>query len=122
MSDIQSVLREDRVFPPNPRFAQAARLQGLEAYEALYNRSVQEPEAFWADMAAELHWFRRWDRVLEWNFPWAKWFIGGQTNLAFNCVDRHVLAGRRNKAAIIWEGEPGDQRTLTYGDLQREVS
>jgi acetyl-CoA synthetase len=122
MSDIQSILREDRIFPPNPQFAQSAHLQGPEAYEAMYRRSVEEPEAFWGEAADALHWFRRWDRVLEWNFPWAKWFVGGQTNLAYNCIDRHVLSGRRNKAAIIWEGEPGDQRTLTYGDLLREVS
>src|SRR5215813_3558555 len=72
-------------------------------------------------MAEELHWFKRWDKVLEWNPPHAKWFIGGKTNLSYNCLDRHLVTERRNKAALIWEGEPGEQRTLTYHQLHREV-
>jgi acetyl-CoA synthetase len=82
---------------------------------------VKDPEKFWGGIASDLHWFKKWDKVLEWNVPWAKWFVGGQINLSYNCLDRHVQSWRRNKAAIIWEGEPGDSRTLTYQQLLVEV-
>jgi len=88
---------------------------------AIYDRAAADPEAFWAELAGELEWMRPWEKVLDWQPPFAKWFVGGQLNASVNCVDRHVRAGRRNKAAIVWEGEPGDQRTLTYFDLHREV-
>ena len=121
MSDIHSVMREERVFHPPPAFTARARIRSLEEYDKLYQRSVDQPEEFWGEVAGDLHWFRRWERVLEWNYPWAKWFVGGQTNISHNSLDRHLGTWRRNKAALLWEGEPGDTRTLTYGELHREV-
>jgi len=119
--DIDSTLREDRVFPPPAEFSARAHIKSLEEYEALYQESIQNPEQFWAGVARELHWFKPWDKVLEWNLPWAKWFVGGKTNLSYNCVDRHVQGESRNKTALIWEGEPGEIRRLTYGELLAEV-
>jgi acetyl-CoA synthetase len=121
MEKIEAVLKEERVFQPSEAFRQAARIRRLEDYEALYRESLEEPEKFWSRVASELHWFKPWDKVLEWNPPNARWFIGGQLNLSYNCLDRH-LATRGNKAAIIFEGEPGDSRILTYQQLHREVS
>ena len=120
-SDIESVLKERRVFPPDPAFAVAAHVKSPEEYERIYGQSVDEPEAFWAGVARELDWFTPWQRVLEWNPPDAKWFVGGTLNISYNCLDRHLVTWRRNKAAIIWEGEPGDRRVLTYQMLHREV-
>ncbi|HEX6739260.1 MAG TPA: AMP-binding protein, partial [Vicinamibacteria bacterium] len=119
--DILSVLKETRVFPPPPEFAQQAHIKSLDEYRALYRRSVDDPEGFWAEQAGALQWSRRWDKVLEWKAPFAKWFLGGTLNISENCLDRHVATWRRNKAAIIWEGEPGDVRTLTYQQLLSEV-
>jgi len=119
---IESVLKEGRVFPPSPDFAAAAHVKSAAEREALTRAAAEDPEAFWADIARELHWFEPWSKVLDWQVPFAKWFVGGKTNLAYNCIDRHCDTLRRNKAAIIWEGEPGDSRVLTYADLQREVS
>jgi acetyl-CoA synthetase len=119
--DIDSTLRENRVFPPPAEFSAKAHIKSLEEYEALYKRSIEDPETFWADAARELDWFKPWDKVLEWNLPWAKWFVGGKLNLSTNCVDRHALGERRNKTAIIWEGEPGEIRRLTYAELHAEV-
>src|SRR5688572_12522510 len=93
----------------------------MDDYRALYERSVSDPEGFWAEQAHTLKWSRQWDTVLEWKPPFAKWFLGGQLNVSENCLDRHVATWRKNKAAIIWEGEPGDTRTLTYQELLREV-
>ncbi|WP_428265390.1 acetate--CoA ligase [Haliangium sp.] len=121
MSEIESVLHEQRVFQPAKAFADAARVKSMEEYEALYRRADEDPAGFWAEVAQELHWFEPWKEVLEWSLPDAKWFVGGKTNLAYNCLDRHLSGPRRNKAALIWEGEPGDQRTLTYQQLHREV-
>ena len=121
-SDIESVLKEQRVFPPPADFAAAAHVKSLAEYERLYRQSVDDPERFWGDVARELHWFTPWTRVLEWNPPDAKWFVGGTLNLSYNCLDRHLSTWRRNKAAIIWEGEPGDRRILTYQTLHHEVS
>ncbi|MBM3269777.1 MAG: acetate--CoA ligase [Candidatus Sericytochromatia bacterium] len=120
-SQIQSILQEKRVFPPPERFSQGAHIQSLREYEAIYDRSVRDPEGFWAEIAEQLHWFRKWDRVLDWQPPFAEWFVGGQTNLAYNCLDRHLTTARKNKAALLWEGEPGDTRVLTYFELHREV-
>src|SRR5262245_59333329 len=120
-SDIDSVLKEHRVFPPPAEFSSAAHVKSLEEYERLYKQSVEDPERFWAQIAHELHWFTPWTRVLEWQAPDAKWFVGATTNLSYNCLDRHLKTERRNKAAIIWEGEPGDRRVLTYQMLHREV-
>src|SRR5690348_9547819 len=115
---IDALLQETRVFAPPPQFAATAVVRD----PAVYKRASEDPEAFWAEAARRLEWVKPWDKVLEWNAPWAKWFVGGQLNASYNCVDRHVKTWRRNKAAIIWEGEPGDMRVLTYRDLQREVN
>jgi len=119
--DITSVLKEDRVFNPSPDFCKKAHINSLEEYEAMYKRSIDDPHGFWAEQAEKLHWFKKWDNVLEWNEPFAKWFAGAKTNLSYNCLDRHLNTWRKNKAALIWEGEPGDSRVLTYQDLHREV-
>ncbi|MGA3101394.1 MAG: acetate--CoA ligase, partial [Terracidiphilus sp.] len=119
--DIDSTLRENRVFPPPPEFSAKARIGSLAEYEALYKQSIDDPEKFWAGVAKELHWFKPWDKVLEWNLPWAKWFVGGKLNLSYNCVDRHALGERAQKTALIWEGEPGEIRRLTYAELHAEV-
>ncbi len=123
--DIDSTLRENRVFPPPAEFSARAHIKSLAEYEALYKQSIEDPETFWAGAARELHWFKPWDKVLEWNLPWAKWFVGGQINLSYNCldrhVDRHVGGGRGQKTALIWEGEPGEIRRLTYAELLAEV-
>jgi acetyl-CoA synthetase len=122
-SNIESVLHEERVFPPPPGFSERAHVKSLEELEALRREASDTPEAFWARMAeAELHWFKKWDTVLKWEPPHAEWFVGGKINVSYNCLDRHLQTWRRNKAAIIWEGEPGEQRTLTYAQLHREVS
>ncbi len=119
---IESVLKEDRVFAPDPSFAASALVGSAAERAALTRAAAEDPEAFWAGIAGELHWFEPWQRVLDWKVPFAEWFVGGKTNITYNCVDRHCQTWRRNKAAIIWEGEPGDSRVLTFGDLQREVS
>jgi acetyl-CoA synthetase len=117
-----SLLREDRVFPPPPEFAAKAHVKSLAEYEALYNRSVADPEAFWAEVARELHWFKPWTKVLEWNEPWAKWFVGATCNISYNCLDLQIERGRGDKTAILFESEPGEVRKLTYSELLREVS
>jgi len=121
MSDIDSVLKEERIFPPAEEFARRARVSSPEEREHLAERAARDPEGFWADVAGAVTWTRRWDKVLDWNPPWAKWFVGGQLNLSANCLDRHLGGPRRDKPALVWEGEPGDQRTLTYAELHREV-
>ncbi len=115
---IAALLTETRRFPPPPELAARANVRDPRVYQ----EAEADFEAFWARHAeAELEWFRKWDRVLEWNAPWAKWFVGGQINVCYNCVDRHTKTWRRTKAALVWEGEPGDSRVLTYLDLHREV-
>ncbi len=120
-TSIHSVLQEQRKFEPPPEFAERAHIKSLAEYERIYKESVEEPEKFWGRVARELYWFKPWDKVLEWNAPWAKWFVGGQINLSYNCLDRHVQTWRKNKAALVWEGEPGEVRTFTYQQLHREV-
>ncbi len=112
--DIESVLNEQRVFTCDPAFAEAAHVKSTDEYERIYRESIADPEAFWAKVGSELAWFTPPEKTLEWNCPDAKWFVGGQLNLSYNCLDRHLTTARRNKAAIIWEGEPGDVRVLTY--------
>jgi acetyl-CoA synthetase len=121
-TNIDSVLKEKRVFEPSKEFVQQAHVKGIDGYETIYKQAEADPEKFWGDAASNLHWFRKWDKVLDWNLPWAKWFVGGEINLSYNCLDRHVATWRKNKAALIWEGEPGDTRTLTYQQLLIEVS
>jgi acetyl-CoA synthetase len=116
--EIADLLREDRTFPPPADF----RARAVVRDEQIYEEAARDPEAFWARLAAELEWSRPWDQVLDWQPPHAKWFVGGQLNASVNCLDRHVRGPRRNKAALMWEGEPGDKRTLTYFDLYRQVS
>ncbi|ADE54088.1 acetate/CoA ligase [Coraliomargarita akajimensis DSM 45221] len=119
---METVSHEHRKFSPLPEFAEQARIGSMEAYEELYARSIADPEAFWAEAAQELHWFKPWDSVLdESEKPFFKWFDGSRTNLSYNCLDRHVLEGRGAKTAIHWEGEPGDKRALSYSELLAEV-
>src|SRR3984885_1283953 len=118
MDEISALLQENRRFPPSDAFRRTA----IAGDPGVYARAAADPEAFWASFAGELEWISPWSRVLEWTPPYAKWFVGGKLNASVNCLDRHVRGPRRNKAALIWEGEPGDRRTLTYFDLFREVS
>ena len=119
---IESVLNEKRVFAPSAEFSQSARIKSLEEYQQIYDRAKADPAAFWADLAAtELDWFEKWHTVLDWQPPNAKWFDGGKINISYNCLDRHLKTWRKNKAALMWEGENGDSRTLTYAQLHREV-
>ena len=120
--DIESILREGRTFPPPPEFSRAARVKSMDEYKALCRRAEENPEAFWGECARELSWFKPFDQVLEWKFPFAKWFLNGKLNASYNCLDRHLATARRNKAALIWEGEPGDTRVLTYQMLASEVA
>jgi acetyl-CoA synthetase len=119
--DITSVLREGRKFAPPAGFSANAQVKSLAEYQALYRRAAEDPEGFWAECARELHWFKPFTKTLDWNPPFAKWFVGGELNVSYNCLDRHLSGSRRNKAALIWEGEPGDSRVLTYQMLADEV-
>ncbi len=118
---IDSTLTESRKFPPPPEFSTRAWVKNFDEYQALCRRADADPDAFWAECARNLHWFKPFSKTLEWNFPNAKWFVGGAINAAYNCLDRHLDGPRRNKAALIWEGEPGDSRVLTYQMLADEV-
>ncbi len=115
---LDALLQETRSFPP-PAYV---RTGAIASDPGIYRRADLDPEGFWSEMGTALHWMRPWDRVLQWDPPHAQWFVGGELNVAENCVDRHCVGPRRNKAAIIWEGEPGDQRVITYGQLQRDVA
>ena len=118
---IESVLHETRKFPPPSDFAAQANISSEEQYQQMWTRAKDDPAGFWGDMAANLDWFKKWDTVLDGAMPNTKWFVGGKLNLSYNCLDRHLLGPNKNKAAIIWEGEPGDTRVLRYQDLHREV-
>jgi acetyl-CoA synthetase len=115
--DISALLSEDRIFDPPDAF----RARALVQDRSVYDRAEADPEGFWADQAERLLWFKRWDRVLEWTPPWVKWFVGGTLNASYNCLDRHVEAGGGGKVAYHWEGEPGEERTITYKELLDEV-
>ncbi len=127
LSDITSILNEHRRFTPFPAFSKQAHIKSMAQYKKMYAESIRKPDIFWAKVARELHWFKPWKKVLEWKEPYAKWFVGAKTNLSYNCLDRHVNAGRRNKVAAIWEGEPGDElhysraRNISYGSLLRQT-
>ncbi len=112
---LADLLREDRSFAPSPEFVKRANVNDPGVYK-------KDRLKLWESFAEDLHWFKKWDKVLEWNLPFAKWFVNARTNISFNCLDRHLATPRRNKAAILWEGEPGDERVLTYDTLHREVS
>ncbi len=120
-TNIESQLNEQRIFPPSPEFSKGAHIHSLDVYESILKRATEDPEGFWAEIAAELHWFEPWQKVLEWDLPFAKWFVGGKTNISYNCIDRHLTTHRKNKIAILWEGEPGEVRALSYQMLHREV-
>ncbi len=115
--EIEALLKEDRTFAPSEEF----RSRALINDPAIYETAAKDPEAFWEGFAKELEWIKPWSKVLDWKAPDAKWFVDGKLNASANCLDRHVRTARRNKAAFIWEGEPGDRRTLTYFDLYRQV-
>ena len=115
---IEALLDEQRRYPPSRQFSREAHLNNQE----IYSQALEDPEAFWADKAKQIDWFKSWDKVLDWQLPSAKWFVGGRLNVSYNCLDRHLKTWRKNRAALIWEGEPGDQRVLTYQDLYREVN
>jgi acetyl-CoA synthetase len=115
--EIEALLQEHRTFAPTEQFIRHSLVNDPD----IYAKAAADPEAFWAGFARELEWITPFSKVLEWNPPDAKWFVGGRLNIAANCLDRHVRTARRNKAAFIWEGEPGDRRTLTYFDLYRQV-
>ncbi|MDH3494612.1 MAG: acetate--CoA ligase [Acidobacteriota bacterium] len=121
-TSIESVLNEDRVFEPDEEFSRGAHIKSFEEYERIYDEAAKDPVAFWESVAESLHWFEPWHTPLVWTEPHAKWFVGGKTNVSYNCIDRHLETYRRNKAAIIWEGEPEDEiRTVTYQQLFNEV-
>jgi acetyl-CoA synthetase len=111
------------VYRPSVEFCRRAQVQDMDTRRELCRQAEEHPEEFWGRLAeTEMFWFRKWDNVLEWNPPFVKWFTGGKTNISYNCLDRHLATPRKNKAAILWEGEPGDQRVLTYQELHRLVS
>jgi acetyl-CoA synthetase len=120
---LESISHENRLFPPAADFVAQAHISSREAYDRLHERAINDPEGYWAEIAQELHWFKPWETVLDDSqAPFFRWFDGGTTNMAYNCIDRHLASATRNKAALIFEGEPGDTRVLTYFDLHREVN
>jgi acetyl-CoA synthetase len=119
--NIESHLVENRVFKPSRAFVKGARIKSLAQYRRMYRESINRPEKFWAREAGDLVWQKRWKKVLQWKAPFAKWFVGGKLNVSENCLDRHLAGPNRNKAAILWEGEPGEKRTLTFQQLHRDV-
>ena len=117
----ENQLSETRVFKPAKEFSRKARIQNMAQYRALWEESIKRPDKFWAREAADLCWNKKWMKVLDWQEPFSRWFVGGRLNVAENCLDRHLGTARQNKAAIIWEGEPGERRVITYQQLHREV-
>ena len=121
---ITSMMEETRKFPPSKEFSQKAHIKSLEEYKKLYEKSIKDPEGFWGEQAQNLEWFKKWDKVLDYSFGdeiYIKWFQGGKINVTVNCLDRHLKTARKNKVALIWEGEPGDSRKYTYQQLYEEV-
>jgi len=121
---ITSMMEEKRVFKPSKELSQQAYIKNMAQYNKIYRKSIDDPEAFWGEMAEQLDWFKKWDKVLVQDFSDAKheWFVGGKLNVSYNCIDRHLTGPRKNKAAFIWEGDIGDTRTLTYQQLYYEVN
>jgi len=117
--NIETLLKESRTYQPSAKTKAAAYIQD---YDAEYKKSIADPEGFWGNAAKELDWFTPWNKVLEWNYPFAKWFVGATCNISYNCLDRHVKGGRKNKVAVIWVGENDTERVFTYGQLYREVN
>lgn len=121
-ASIATVMQEERLFPPSADFSTSSRIPSLEAYEQLWNEVATDPVTFWEKTGREeLHWFEPFTETLRWNEPYAEWFVGGKTNVSYNCLDKHITEGCGDKTAILWEGEPGDTRTLTYKELLQEV-
>src|SRR5215831_14708426 len=118
---IETRLKEDRRFEPSTVFRNAARVQSPEQYKKLYDQSLADPEGFWREQTKELVWQKTWSKFSEWDLPKAKFFAGAKLNVSESCLDRHLATENRTKAAIVFEGEPGDSRTLTYFELHREV-
>jgi acetyl-CoA synthetase len=125
---IESSMQENRVFPPDPKFAAGAWIKSRQQYEQMYRQSIDQPDVFWAHIASELHWFKKWDKVSEWKLPYAKWFLGAITNVSYNCLDYQIEKGRGNKTAILWEGETetapgkgGEVRKITFSQLRDDV-
>ena len=119
--NIETHLHEKRVFKPSKNFSKKARVSSMAEYKRLHEESISKPNTFWAREAKELSWQKKWTKVLNWKAPYAEWFVGGKLNVSESCLDQHLTTHRRHKAAIIWEGEPGETRTLTYQQLHREV-
>lgn len=119
---IQSTLQETRKFLPASEFSAQAHISSEEQYQSMWQKAKDDPAGFWGELSQELQWITPWKEVISGEMPETRWFTGGQINACENCVDRHLTSWRRNKAAILWEGEPGDTRVLTYNDLHREVS
>jgi acetyl-CoA synthetase len=127
-SAISSTMQENRKFPPPPAFSAVARVKTREEYNTLYKESIQEPDKFWTRIASELHWFQKWDKVLDWQVPNAKWFVNAKTNISFNCLDQQIAQGHGDKTAILWEGEPetapgagGEVRRISFNQLRDDV-
>ena len=118
---IEVLLKEGKLYKPNIQFQRKAHINSFSVLQALRRKALKNPEKFWAEAAKELSWAKPWKKVLSWKPPFAQWFTGGKINVAYNCLDRHLEGPRKNKAAIIWEGEPGETRTLTYQQLHHEV-
>jgi len=125
--DLETLLKENRVFEPPKKLVEKSNIvawmkeQGIEDVDELYKRAAGDPEWFWGTLAEELDWYKKWDKVLEWKVPYSKWFLGGKMNIVHNCLDRHMGTDVEDKVCLYWEGEPGDERKLTYGDMNREV-
>jgi len=122
---IESVLHEKRLFQPPSNLAKNAAIKNMAEYKALYDQAAADPATFWAELAEkELHWFKPWEQTLDWQPPFAKWFVGGKINISYNCLDRHLTTWRRNKAALIWEGEdlPEREKEITRGWLYNQAS
>src|SRR5438105_13748095 len=119
-------MQENRLFPPPPAFAAKAWIKSRQQYDQLYRQSIDQPETFWGNAAGELHWFMKWSQVLDWKPPYAKWFVGGKTNVAYNCLDRQVEQGRGDKTAILFEAEPlpegkPEVRRISFKQLLADV-